>query len=61
MKCPWVVRIGGREVIATVLPVEAIADEVRGPALVEVPGATVLVPPGMRGSVDQWGTLVLEV
>ncbi len=58
---PRVVRIGGRELIATVLPVEAIADEVRGPALVEVPGATVLVPPGMRGGVDRWGTLVLEV
>ncbi|MBI4413159.1 MAG: hypothetical protein HY576_02165, partial [candidate division NC10 bacterium] len=46
---------------APVLPVEAIGDEVRGPALVEVPGATVLVPPGVRGGVDRWGTLVLEV
>ncbi len=58
---PRAVRVGGREFTAPVLPVEAIGDEVRGPALVEVPGATVLVPPGVRGGVDQWGTLVLEV
>jgi len=58
---PRAVRVGGREFTAPVLPVEAIGDEVRGPALVEVPGATVLVPPGVRGGVDRWGTLVLEV
>ncbi|HEV8663687.1 MAG TPA: hydantoinase/oxoprolinase family protein [Candidatus Methylomirabilis sp.] len=58
---PRAVRIGGRELTAPVLPVEVISDEVRGPALVEIPGATVLVPPGVRGGVDRWGTLVLEV
>jgi N-methylhydantoinase A len=33
---------------------------VRGPALVELPGASCFVPPGWHGSTDANGTLVLE-
>jgi N-methylhydantoinase A len=58
---PRAVRIGGRAVTAPVIPAEAIQDEIRGPALIEVPGATVLVPPDARAGVDRWGTLTLEV
>jgi N-methylhydantoinase A len=36
------------------------AAEVKGPAVVELPESTVLVPPGWRGDVDGTGTLKLE-
>jgi N-methylhydantoinase A len=58
---PRTMRVAGREAVVPVLPLEAVGDELRGPALVEVPGATVVVPPGVRGGVDRWGTLTLEV
>lgn len=61
LPAPRTMRIVGREVTVPVLPLEAVGDELRGPALVEVPGATVVLPPGVRGGVDRWGTLTLEV
>jgi N-methylhydantoinase A len=39
------------------LPADA---ELRGPAIVEEFGATTVVPPGWRGSVDAWGNLRFE-
>jgi N-methylhydantoinase A len=39
------------------LPVGAV---VEGPAVLEQPDATVLVPPGQRARVDRFGNLVLE-
>jgi N-methylhydantoinase A len=33
---------------------------VRGPAVVEQFDSTVVLPPGWRGRVDQYGSLVLE-
>jgi N-methylhydantoinase A len=35
-------------------------ERVEGPAVVELPESTVLVPPGWRGTVDETGTVVLE-
>ena len=39
------------------LPVSAV---VEGPAVLEQPDATILVPPGQRGRVDAFGNIVLE-
>ena len=39
------------------LPVSAVVD---GPAVLEQPDATILVPPGQRGRVDAFGNIVLE-
>jgi N-methylhydantoinase A len=39
------------------LPVDAV---VEGPAVLEQPDATILVPPGQRARVDRFGNLVLE-
>jgi N-methylhydantoinase A len=39
------------------LPADA---ELRGPAIVEEFGATTVVPPGWRGTVDAWGNLRFE-
>jgi len=38
----------------------APGERVRGPAICELPEATVVVPPGWRGTVDDAGTVVLE-
>jgi len=38
----------------------APGDEVAGPAICELPEATLAVPPGWRGSVDEAGTIVLQ-
>ncbi len=35
-------------------------DQLTGPALVEGPDTTIVVPPGFTASVDQWRTVVLE-
>jgi N-methylhydantoinase A len=45
------------EVIAGALPENEM---VEGPAICELPEATVVVPPQWRGSVERDGTLVLE-
>ena len=39
------------------LPVDAVVD---GPAVLEQPDATILVPPGQRARVDRFGNLVME-
>ena len=36
-------------------------DELAGPAVIEQPDSTTLVPPGARARVDEIGNLVLEV
>jgi N-methylhydantoinase A len=38
----------------------AAGQEVQGPAVCELAGETIVVPPGWRGAVDRAGTLVLE-
>jgi N-methylhydantoinase A len=38
----------------------APGDEIAGPAVCELPEATLAVPPGWRGTVDEAGTIVLE-
>jgi N-methylhydantoinase A len=46
---------------ATVLRGELrLGDELEGPAICELPEATVVVPPGWSGSVDRHGTLALR-
>ncbi|UFP92669.1 hydantoinase/oxoprolinase family protein [Gloeobacter morelensis] len=37
-----------------------VSSRLEGPALVEMPEATVVVPPGWRGQIDRCGTLILE-
>ncbi len=37
-----------------------VGSRLEGPALVEMPEATVVVPPGWRGQIDRCGTLILE-
>jgi N-methylhydantoinase A/oxoprolinase/acetone carboxylase beta subunit len=55
------VLLGGEEVGARVLRGEpGHGAEVAGPAVVELPGATVAVPPGWSGTWDADGTLRLE-
>jgi N-methylhydantoinase A/oxoprolinase/acetone carboxylase beta subunit len=55
------VVFGGEVLQASVLRGElAQASEVRGPALCALPEATLLVPPGWSGVVDEHGTCVLE-
>jgi N-methylhydantoinase A len=36
-------------------------DELAGPAVIEQPDSTILVPPGARARVDQIGNVILEV
>jgi N-methylhydantoinase A len=38
----------------------APGDEIAGPAICELPEATLAVPPGWTGTVDEAGTIVLE-
>ena len=38
----------------------APGEQIAGPAICELPGATLAVPPGWRGSVDDAGTMILE-
>ena len=38
----------------------APGERIEGPAVVELPESTVLVPPGWRGTVDHTGTVCLE-
>ena len=55
------VVFGGEEHDAAVLRGEpAPSDTVAGPAVCELPEATLAVPPGWRGVVDDAGTIVLE-
>jgi N-methylhydantoinase A len=55
------VVFGGEALHASVLRGElAPGTEVHGPALCALPGATLLVPPGWSGTVDEHGTCVLE-
>jgi N-methylhydantoinase A len=55
------VVFGGEALQASVLRGElAPGSEVRGPALCALPEATLLVPPGWSGVVDEHGTCVLE-
>ncbi|HVF77461.1 MAG TPA: hydantoinase/oxoprolinase family protein [Solirubrobacteraceae bacterium] len=54
------VVFGGEEHGADVLSgVPAPGDEITGPAICELPEATLVVPPGWRGTVDDAGTIVL--
>jgi N-methylhydantoinase A len=55
------VVFGGEALEASVLRGElAPGTEVHGPALCALPEATLLVPPGWSGAVDEHGTCVLE-
>jgi N-methylhydantoinase A len=55
------VVFGGEALEASVLRGElAPGTEVHGPALCALPEATLLVPPGWSGTVDEHGTCVLE-
>jgi N-methylhydantoinase A len=55
------VVFGGKALQARVLRGElAPGTEVRGPALCALPEATLLVPPGWSGAVDEHGTCVLQ-
>ncbi len=55
------VVFGGETLRASVLRGElAPGTEVHGPALCALPEATLLVPPGWSGTVDEHGTCVLE-
>ncbi|HEX8715201.1 MAG TPA: hydantoinase/oxoprolinase family protein, partial [Solirubrobacteraceae bacterium] len=55
------VVFGGEQLAARVLRGEpAPGTELRGPALCALPDATLLVPPGWSGAVDEHGTCVLE-
>jgi N-methylhydantoinase A len=55
------VVFGGEALEATVLRGElAPGTEVHGPALCALPEATLLVPPGWSGAVDEHGTCVLQ-
>ena len=51
-------HLGGEPVEATVH--RGAVDRVEGPAVVELPEATLAVPPGWAGGADAEGTLVLE-
>jgi N-methylhydantoinase A len=51
----------GERINAAVLAGEPAAGEMlEGPAICELPDATVVIPPGWRGEVERDGTLVLE-
>jgi N-methylhydantoinase A len=51
----------GERINAAVLAGEPAAGELlEGPAICELPDATVVIPPGWRGEVERDGTLVLE-
>jgi N-methylhydantoinase A/oxoprolinase/acetone carboxylase beta subunit len=55
---------GGAERVPTqVLQRAALrsGDELAGPAVIEQPDSTILVPPGARARVDQIGNVILEV
>jgi N-methylhydantoinase A/oxoprolinase/acetone carboxylase beta subunit len=52
------VMFGGKRVEAEVL--RGRIGEVRGPAVCELPEATLVVPPGWSGTTDDDGTIVLE-
>ena len=55
------VVFGGEEHDAEILRGEpAPGERLAGPAICELPEATLAVPPGWRGSVDDAGTIVLE-
>ena len=55
------VVFGGEEHDAEILRGEpAPGERIAGPAICELPEATLAVPPGWRGSVDDAGTIVLE-
>jgi N-methylhydantoinase A len=56
------VLFGGERHEATILRGEpAPGDELTGPAICELPEATLAVPPGWRGKVDDAGTIVLRI
>jgi hypothetical protein len=38
----------------------AVGQQMAGPALVVLPGASAFVPPGVPYHVDRWGSLILE-
>jgi N-methylhydantoinase A len=42
-------------------PVLAAGTEVAGPAVIEEPNATTLVPPGAQARIDQWGNIVIAL
>jgi len=54
--------VAGERADVLVVPRDAlgVGDEVVGPAIVEYPESTCLVPPGWAGAVNRVGTLVLE-
>ena len=55
------VVFGGEEHDAEILRGEpAPGERIAGPAICELPEATLAIPPGWRGSVDDAGTIVLE-
>jgi N-methylhydantoinase A len=56
------IRIGGEDVEAEVLSGTGLppGTEVRGPAVVEFPETTCIVPPGWAGAADEHGILRLE-
>jgi N-methylhydantoinase A len=51
-------HLGGESVEATVH--RGAVDRVDGPAIVELPEATLAVPPGWSGGGDDEGTIVIE-
>jgi N-methylhydantoinase A len=56
------IRVGGEWIEAKVLTGPAPAGlAVEGPAVIELPGSTVLVPPGASGRTDARGTLELRL
>jgi len=50
---------GGRSWDTVVVSRDDLADELSGPAIVDEPTATTVVPPGWMLSVDAVGTLLL--
>jgi N-methylhydantoinase A/oxoprolinase/acetone carboxylase beta subunit len=54
--------VGGAEADAAILAREAIPLDARiaGPAIIEEPGATTLLPPGWSARLEPSGSLVLE-
>jgi N-methylhydantoinase A len=55
-----VIFAGERHDAAILRGEPAPGDELAGPAICELPEATLAVPPGWRGTVDDAGTIVLE-
>jgi N-methylhydantoinase A len=53
------VHLGGERVTATVI--RGAVDRVEGPAVVELPEATLAVPRGWAGGADDDGTIVIEL